>query len=108
MTADALFRWIGALLVGAIVSALMAAAYLGAEVFPWAILVTLAHVFIFGLPLALVYRAQKWTRLSASVLGGLAIGLIPGSVYAQFVASLPGAWSPVETGPLRFIEILNV
>ncbi len=81
-----MFPWIAAVLLGAVVPALC----YGAVMPNWrflqlAFIVTLAHAIILGLPVALFYRAKRWTRLSGVVLGALLIGVIP----ITFISLLP-------------------
>ena len=73
--------WIGALLLGALVPASLAAALAHTvTVLPVAFVITLGHATILGLPALLIYRAARWTRLSAAIAGGLIIGMIPGGL----------------------------
>ena len=73
-----LFPWIAAVLLGALVPALIVTG-LSADIriLPLVFAVTLAHAVILGLPVALFYRAKRWTRLSAVLVGAFLIGAIP-------------------------------
>jgi hypothetical protein len=73
-----MFAWIAAILLGALAPALIVAG-LSANlmVLPLVFAVTLAHSIILGLPVALFYRARRWTRLSTVVIGAFLIGAIP-------------------------------
>ncbi|MDB5411450.1 MAG: hypothetical protein JWL84_6362 [Rhodospirillales bacterium] len=78
-----LVPWIGAILLGALVPALIVAGQSGQiAVLPIAFAVTLGHSVVLGLPIALVYRAKLWIRPSAAIAGGFLIGMIPGAWIA--------------------------
>jgi hypothetical protein len=93
-----MFPWVAATLFGALAPALI---YAGLEqdvrVLPLAFIVTLAHAVILGLPVALLYRAKRWTRLSAVLVGAILIGIIPQSFFATATRILQ---SVVITGAL--------
>jgi len=78
-----IFPWVAAVLFGALVPALIVAGF-SAEimVLPWAFAITLGHSLILGLPIALVYRAIRWTHLTAAIAGGFLIGAVPGGLLA--------------------------
>lgn len=75
--------WVGAVLFGALAPGLVVAGLSGdIRLLPLAFAVTLGHSLILGLPIALLYRAMRWTRLTASIAGGFLIGAIPGGLVA--------------------------
>jgi hypothetical protein len=70
--------WIAAVLLGALAPALIVSGLWGdLRILPLAFAVTLGHAIILGLPVALYYRAKRWTRLSAAIVGAFLIGAIP-------------------------------
>lgn len=80
------FAWIGATLLGALVPAAIVSATLSGPGFLplslFALVVTLAHAFILGLPIALLYRAKRWQWPGLAVATGFLIGAIPIGVLA--------------------------
>jgi len=73
-----MYPWVAAILFGALAPALIVAG-LSANpmILPLAFAVTLGHSVVLGLPAALLYRAKRWTRLSATIPGAFLIGAIP-------------------------------
>jgi hypothetical protein len=70
--------WIAAVLLGALVSAVIVAGLSGdIRYLPAAFAITLGHAIIFGLPVALFFRAKRWTRLSAVLAAAFLVGAIP-------------------------------
>jgi hypothetical protein len=73
-----MFPWIAAVLLGALIPALIVAGMSAdIRILPFVFAVTLVHAIILGLPVALLYRAKQWTRLSAVLVGAFLIGAIP-------------------------------
>lgn len=72
------FPWIAAVLLGALAPALIVAG-LSADIriLPFVFAVTLAHAIILGLPGALFFRMNRWTRPGAVLVGAFLIGAIP-------------------------------
>src|SRR5439155_5367100 len=112
--------WIGALLLGALVPASLAAALAHTvTVLPVAFVITLGHATILGLPALLIYRAARWTRLSAAIAGGLIIGMIPGGLLfwpvrlslrsTASVDSIPTLinGTPTAAGWFQYVELLG-
>jgi len=112
--------WIGALLLGALVPASLAAALAHTvTVLPVAFVITLGHATILGLPALLIYRAARWTRLSAAIAGGLIIGMIPGGLLfwpvrlsLRSTASVDGIptlinGTPTAAGWFQYVELLG-
>ena len=72
------FPWMAAVLLGALAPALIETGLVAdIRILPPAFAVTLGHAVILGLPIALFYRARRWTRLSATLVGAFLIGAIP-------------------------------
>ena len=75
--------WGAGLLWGAFVpAAIVAAGMQTPYVLPFVLGITIVHAFGLGLPVALVFRWQGWTRLLAAVAAGVVIGLIPIAILA--------------------------
>jgi len=73
-----MFPWIAAALFGALVPAVIVAGLLqDVRLLPAAFAITLGHAVIFGLPIALLFRARRWTRLSAVLASAFLVGAIP-------------------------------
>jgi hypothetical protein len=116
-----MFPWIAAILLGALAPALIVAG-LSANlvVLPLAFAVTLAHSIILGLPVALLYRARRWTRLGAVIAGAFLIGAIPGGLVTwpmrpslKGTASVDGITTmidgvPTLAGWLGYLESLAI
>ena len=67
-----------AFLFAALVPALAFALFAGSStLLPFALVVTLAHAVLFGLPLFLLLRAKGWINLLTCIGGGFLIGAIP-------------------------------
>jgi hypothetical protein len=111
--------WIAAVLLGALAPALIVASLsFGIAVLPFAFAVTLGHSVFLALPLALIYRAKRWTRLGAVVVGGFLIGATPMAVVtwplslsARTTASIDGVPTivngvPTAAGWLSYLEPL--
>ncbi len=95
-----MLAWVAAVLLGALVPAFVVALVIGKmQLLPVAFAVTLAQVVLLGLPVALIYRAKRWTRLSAVLAGAFLIGAIPNFLtsWSDFPAYLP---SVAATGAL--------
>jgi hypothetical protein len=61
--------WIAAVLFGALAPALIVSGVSAdIRILPLAFAVTLGHSVILGLPVALFFRAKRWTRLSAALV----------------------------------------
>lgn len=113
--------WIAAILLGALAPALIVAG-LSAKIMilPWVFAITLGHSIVFGLPVALLYRAKRWTRLSAAVVGAFLIGAIPSGIFAwpmslsiRGMESVDGVTTiidgiPTFAGWLRYLESLAI
>jgi hypothetical protein len=83
--------WIGAVFFGALIPALVVTVLLADfTLFPVAFIITLGHAIVFGLPVALLYRELRWTRLSAALAGGFLIGAIPFSIFEWPIRPNPG------------------
>src|SRR5437867_459384 len=112
--------WNGALLLGALVPASLAAALAQTvTVLPVAFVITMGHATILGLPAALVYRAARWTHLGAAIAGGFIIGMIPGGIHfwpvqlsLRSTASVDGVPTlingmPTAAGWFQYAELLG-
>jgi len=113
-------KWIAAALLGAIAPAALVAYALGAaEVFAIAVAITLGHVVLLGVPLALLFGRLKWRSPAFALAGGLLIGALPAGLY--FWPLDPGggtsAWSgdtptlidgvPTWAGWLEYLVMLG-
>lgn len=77
------FAWITAILLGALTPvAIFSIAVQTIVLWPFVLVVTLAHALVLGLPVALLYRAKRWQRPGLAVATGVLIGAIPVGVYA--------------------------
>ena len=94
MRTHEIITWIGALLLGALAPALVVIALMATDLFPFALAITLGHAIILGLPAALLYRSRHWARLSAALVGGIMIGIIPGAIVLR-PGGAPGTWASV-------------
>jgi hypothetical protein len=99
--------WIAAILLGALVPAVIVAG-LSANlmILQLAFAVTLGHSMILGLPVALLYRAKRWTRLSVAVVGAFLIGALPAgfvtwplSLSLRTTASVDGVATIIDGVP---------
>jgi hypothetical protein len=110
--------WIAALLLGALVPALIVAVFTDLTFFLPVFAVTLGHAIILGLPVALVYRRLRWTRLYAAIAGGFFIGSTPaGVMFWPYDSSGQGAsvdgvptiinGMPTPAGWLQYLELLG-
>lgn len=116
--------WIAATLLGAFVPAAIVSATLGGFIIPTVWLatfaVTLAHAVVLGLPIALVYRAERWQWPSLAAATGFLIGAIPMGVVTWPVETRPGSSTringvlvsvdgvPTLAGWLDFLRLLGV
>jgi hypothetical protein len=113
-------KWIGALLMGAIVpAALVAYALGGVGVFLPALAITLGHAVILGAPTALLYRRLKWRSPAFALAGGFVIGALPAGLYFWPVDSRHGtnAWTgatqtlldgvPTWAGWVEYLQMLG-
>lgn len=116
-----MLTWIAAVLLGALVPALIVAGLsLSAMVLPMAFATTLGHSIILGLPVALLYRAKRWTRLSTVIAGAFLIGAIPVGLFAwpispssRTTASVDGVATvidgiPTLAGWLSYFKLLGM
>jgi hypothetical protein len=79
------FPWIAAVLLGALLPALIAAGLSGDfTLLPATFAITLGHAIILGLPVALFFRAKRWTRLSAVLAAAFLVGAIPLGLPVSF------------------------
>ena len=113
------FPWVGAILFGALAPALLVGS-LWLQVLPLAFMITLGHAVILGLPVALIYTAMRWTRLSTAIAGGFLIGAIPGglsfwpvSLSLRTTESIQGVPTivngiPTLAGWIRYLELLGI
>jgi hypothetical protein len=70
--------WIAAVLFGALAPTLIVSSVSAdVRILPLAFAVTLGHSVMLGLPVALFFRAKRWTRLRAVLVGAFLIGAIP-------------------------------
>lgn len=60
--------------------------------FSSAFAVALVHAVVFGVPVALLYRARGWTNLVGVAFGGFLIGMLPLSLFAA-IALAPSVLS---------------
>ena len=82
--------WGAGLLLGAVVpAAVLAGVTLTPGILPFALVVTLGHAIVLGLPVALLCRWREWTHPVAAAAAGFAIGIVP----VVFVA-----WPPDTSG----------
>jgi hypothetical protein len=87
-------------------------------ILPLAFAVTLGHSVVLGLPAALLYRAKRWTRLSATIPGAFLIGAIPAGLITwpmnplmRTTASVDGVATiidgiPTLAGWLGYLKLL--
>ena len=112
-------KWIAAALLGAIAPAALVAYALGTtEVFAIAAAITLGHVVLLGLPVALLFGRLNWRSPVLALAGGLLVGALPAGLY--FWPLDPGrgtsAWSgdtatlidgvPTWAGWLEYVVML--
>jgi hypothetical protein len=96
--ATSMFPWFAAIILGALVPALIASGALAnARILPIAFMVTLGYTLILGLPVALFYRARRWTRLSATLVGAFLIGAIPFGILTVSVNGIRWIIDDVRT-----------
>lgn len=116
--------WIGAILLGALMPAAFVSLTLGGPghlaLSLLALVVTLAHALILGLPIALFYRAKRWHRPDLAIATGFLIGAIPMGVLVWPLKSSPGSSTrvngvlvsvdgiPTLAGWLEFLRILGM
>lgn len=116
--------WIAATLLGAFVPAAIVSVMPGGFIIPgiWlaTFAVTLAHAVVLGLPIALVYRAERWQWPGLAVVTGFLIGAVPMGFVTWPVETRPGAstWVngvvvsvdgiPTLAGWLDFLRFLGV
>ena len=111
--------WIAAVLLGALIPALIVAALSASlMLLPLAFAVTLGHSMILGLPVALLYRSKRWTRLSVAIVGAFLIGAVPAGFIAwpmnlalKTTASVDGVATiidgvPTLAGWLGYLELM--
>jgi hypothetical protein len=112
-----MFAWVAATLLGALAPALIVSGFAQSlAILPLAFEVTLGHAIIIGLPVALFYRAKRWTRLTATMAGAFVIGAVPGGVLTwpvspsfRTTASVDGVATiingvPTLAGWLNYLE----
>jgi hypothetical protein len=88
--------WVGAVLTGAFAPALVASVLLAdLTILPGAAIITLIFAVFLGLPVALLYRVKRWTRLSETLTGGFLIGAVPFSIADWPVHRSPGEMSSI-------------
>lgn len=95
--------WTAAVLLGALVPAVIVAGLSGdVRYLPAAFAITLGHTVILGLPVALFFRAKRWTRLSVVLAAAFLVGAIPLGLPVSFsgrpaagLADLPAQLWPV-------------
>lgn len=115
------FAWIGALLLGALVPAVIVSLpFWSAEALFVVLTFSLAHALALGLPIALLYRAKRWQRPSLAVATGFLIGAIPIGVFTWPLKSSPGSSTrvngvlvsvdgiPTLAGWLDFLRLLGI
>lgn len=113
--------WIGAVLFGAIVPAVLFAGYYReVRLLPIAFAVTFGHSLLLGLPVALLYAAMRWVRLTAAAAGGFLIGAMPIGLFAwpvspdlRTTASVNGVTTivdgvPTFAGWLQYAELVGI
>lgn len=66
---------------------------------PFALAVTMAHLLVLGLPIALLYRAKRWQQPGLAVATGFLVGTGPAGIYA---------WPPDWAELLRFQGIVEL
>ena len=115
-----IYPWLCAFLFGALAPALLAVCFLGIDFFPLVFGITLGHAVILGLPIALLFRAKRWTRLVAALAAGFLIGATPIGILAWPMDFSPGTGAsidgiptviggiPTATGWLHYCGILGV
>lgn len=116
-----MLTWIAAVLLGALAPALTVAVLsLSTVVLPIAFAITLGHSIILGLPLAFLYRARRWTRLSTVIAGAFLIGATPVGLVAwpislssRTTASVDGVATiidgvPTLAGWLGYLKLLGM
>jgi hypothetical protein len=88
--------WVGAVLAGAFAPALVASVLLAdLTILPGVAIVTLTFAVLLGLPVALLYRVQRWTRLSSALAGGFLVGAVPFSFADWPVHRSPGEMASI-------------
>jgi hypothetical protein len=80
MSIARIWPWICAFLFAALAPAVIVTCLMGIAAFPLAFAITLGHAIILGLPVALLYRAKRWTRLDATLAASFLIGAIPAGI----------------------------
>jgi hypothetical protein len=91
--------WVGAVLAGVFVPALVASVLLAdLTLLPGVATITLIYTVLLGLPVALVYRRMRWTRLSAALAGGFLIGAVPLSIADWPLHRSPGEMTTIGAG----------
>jgi hypothetical protein len=118
MRVAGVFRWVGAVLFGVLVPALIYTAYdFDIDTLPLAYTVALLHAVLLGLPAAVVFNARNWTTLATAVGAGFLIGAAPGSVLtlplgltSETIDGVPLVFDGVVTaaGWLQYLEVLAV
>jgi hypothetical protein len=89
--------WLAAILLGALVPALVFAAFTQELRFlPITLGVTLAHAALLGLPVAIVFRAKNWMRLGPILAAAFLVGTTPGGILA--LLSMGGTMSASVDG----------
>jgi hypothetical protein len=89
--------WLAAILLGALVPALVFAAFTqNLQLLPITLGVTLAHAVVLGLPVALLFRAKHWMRLAPILAGAFLVGTFPGGFLA--LLSMGGTMSASVDG----------
>jgi hypothetical protein len=99
MSIARIWPWICAFLLGALAPAVVVACLMGIWAFPLAFAITLGHAIILGLPVALLYRAKRWTRLEATLAGSFLIGAIPRSILNWPTDFSPGTTTSIAGIP---------
>lgn len=116
-----MLAWLAAVLLGALVPALIVSGFAQSlTILTLAFAVTLGHAVIIGLPVAFLYRAKRWTRLSAAIAGAFIIGIIPGGLLTwpmnlslRTSSSVDGVATvvngiPTLAGWLGYLKLLGV
>jgi hypothetical protein len=116
-----MFAWLTAILRGALAPALIVAGLSRSlTILTLAYAITLGHAIIIGLPVALLYRAKRWMRLSATIAGAFIIGAVPGGLLPWPVnlsfrtsASVDGVTTiingvPTLAGWLGYLKVLGM
>lgn len=91
---------IAGLLLGALVPAMVVAALsLDVGLLVPALVVTLGHAFILGLPAALLFHYKRWSKPATTVAVGFVIGALPIGIFAWPLRPGSGISTASSGGP---------